>query len=53
MEKYFLRKFYSFGTTNALWRAIKEFTQGSGTLSEAWERFMSPTRKCLHHGIPS
>ena len=53
MEKCFLRKFYPFGKTNALRRAIREFTQGNDNLSEAWERFMALTRRCPHHGIPS
>ena len=53
IEKCFLKKFYSFGKTNALRRAIRDFSQGNDSFSEAWERFMALTRRCPHHGIPS
>ena len=35
MEKCFLRKFYSFDKTNALRRAIREFTRRNDNVSEA------------------
>ena len=47
------QKLYSFGKTNALRRAIRDFSQGNDSFSEAWERFMALTRRCPHHGIPS
>ena len=53
LEKAFLKKFYSYGKTEAIRRAIRNFTQGNDSFSEAWERFMALTRKCPHHGIQS
>ena len=48
----FLQKYFSYGRTHALRKAIRDFTQGNETFGEAWERFMILTRKCPHHGIP-
>ena len=48
----FLHKYFSYGRTHALRKAIRDFTQGNETFGEAWERFMILTRKCPHHGIP-
>ena len=37
MEEEFLRKYYSIGKTTFVWKAIREFTQGtSETFHEAW-----------------
>ena len=48
----FLQKYFSYGRTHALRKAIRDFTQGNETFGEAWERFMILTRKFPHHGIP-
>ena len=48
----FLQKYFSYGRTHALRKAIRDFTQGNEIFGEAWERFMILTRKCPHHGIP-
>ena len=48
----FLQKYFSYGRTHALRKLIRDFTQGNETFGEAWERFMTLTRKCPHHGIP-
>ena len=53
MEKCFLRKFYSFGKPNSLSRGIREFILGTDNFSEAWERFLTFTKRFTHHGIPS
>ena len=44
----FLHKYFSYGRTHALRKAIRDFTQGNETFGEAWERFMILTRKCPH-----
>ena len=52
MEEEFLRKYYSVGKTTSVWKAIREFTQGSSeTFHEAWERLRDLTRECPHHGV--
>ena len=48
----FLQEYFSYGRTHALRKLIRDFTQGNETFGEAWERFMTLTRKCPHHGIP-
>ena len=53
MEKYFFKKFYSFGKTNTLRGEIGEFTHGRNNFIETWERFMALSRRCPHHGIRS
>lgn len=53
IEDAFLRKYYSVGKTNAVRRAIREFSQGPGEVFyEAWERLRDLLRQCPHHGIP-
>ena len=49
----FLQKYFSYGRTHALRKVIRDFMQGNETFGEAWERFMTLTRKCPHHGIPN
>ena len=53
MEMCFLRKFYSFGKPNSLKRGIREFILGTDNFSEAWERFLTFTKRLTHHGILS
>ena len=48
----FLHKYFFYGRTHALRKLIRDFTQGNEMFGEAWERFMTLTRKCPHHGIP-
>ena len=49
----FLQKYFSYGRTHALRKVIRDFTQGNEIFGEAWERFMTLTRKCPNHGIPN
>ena len=52
MEEEFLRKYYSVGKTISVWKAIREFIQGtSETFHEAWERLRDLTRECPHHEV--
>ena len=52
MEDEFLRKYYSVGKTTSVWKAIREFIQGtSETFHEAWERLRDLTRECPHQGM--
>ena len=52
IEEEFLRKYYSEEKTTSVWKAIREFTQGtSETFHEAWERLRDLTREYPHHGV--
>ena len=49
VQKSFLQKYFSNGRTHALKKVIRDFTHGNETFGEAWEQFMTLTRKCPHH----
>ena len=54
MGEEFLRKYYSLWKITFVWKAIREFTQGtSETFHEAWEHLRDLTMECPHHGVPN